>query len=158
MKLNDGISASWMPGFESLHKADAQLVAEEIASIGESVTPVQIVEKARDSGTELHKCFEWRNDVAAEKYRLQQARQVVCHLVIRETIREDKPPVRLMFQVKNGDGYQPTQIIYRDPDKYQALLQSVLRDLVAIRNKHANLAELEQVFEAIDQLAKRKAS
>lgn len=149
------VTAAWKPGFESLHKADAQLVAEEIISIGESATPAQIVDKARDPETELHKCFEWRDDVAAEKYRIQQARQVVCHLVIRETIRDKKPPVRFMLQTNNGDGYQPTQIIYRDPDKYQALLDSVLRELVAIRNKHRNLAELEQVFEAIDQLTKQ---
>lgn len=158
MRLNNGISAAWKPGFESLHKANARIVAEEIVSIGESATPAQIVDKARDPETELHKCFEWRDDVAAEKYRLQQARQVVCHLVIRETIREDKPPVRYMLQTKNGDGYQPTRIIYKDPDKYQALLQSVLRELEAIRNKHSNLSELEQVFEAIDDVIGGRAS
>lgn len=152
------ITATWTPGFEHLFKADPQLVAEEIVSIGEKATPHQILDKARDHNTELHKCFEWDDSIAAEKYRLSQARKVVCHLVVRETVQDKKPPIRFMLQTKNGDGYQPTQIIYRDPDKYQALLQSVLRDLVAIRNKHANLAELEQVFEAIDQLTKPKAS
>lgn len=152
------VTAAWKPGFESLHKADAQLVAAEIASIGESATPAQIVDKARDDSTELHKCFEWRDDVAAEKYRLQQARQVVCHLVIRETIREDRPPIRFMLQAKNGDGYEPTKIIHKDPDKYQALLDSVLRQLVAIRNKHSNLAELEEVFGAIDDAMRGRAS
>lgn len=154
----ESITAAWKPGFESLHKADAQLVAAEITSIGESATPEQIVDKARDDSTELHKCFEWRDDVAAEKYRIQQARQVVCHLVIRETVRDDKPPIRFMLQANNGGGYQPTQIIYKDPDKYQALLQSVLRELEAIRNKHTNLSELEQVFEAIDDVISGRAS
>lgn len=158
MKTNNGISAAWMPGFESLHKADAQLIAEEIVSIGDSATPARIVDKARNPETELHKCFEWRDDVAAEKYRLHQARQVVCHLVIRETIREDRPPIRFMLQAKNGDGYEPTKIIYKDPDKYQALLDSVLRDLVAIRNKHSNLAELDEVFSAIDDVMRGRAS
>lgn len=152
------VTAAWKPGFESLHKADAQLVAEEIVSIGENATPAQILGKARDPETELHKCFEWRDDVAAEKYRLQQARQVVCHLVIRETIREDRPPIRFMLQAKNGAGYEPTKIIYKDPDKYQALLDGVLRQLVAIRNKHSNLAELEEVFSAIDDAMRGRAS
>lgn len=156
--MNTSITAAWMPGFENLFKADPQIVAQEIVSIGEKSTPYQILDKARDPGTELHKCFEWVDSIAAEKYRLSQARKVVCHLVIRETVQDKKPPIRFMLQTKNGDGYQPTQIIYRNPDKYQALLQSVLRDLVAIRNKHSNLAELEQVFEAIDQLTKQKAN
>lgn len=156
--MNTKITAAWLPGFETMFRADPQLVAQEIVSIGEKATPNQILDKARDPGSELHKCFEWDDSIAAEKYRLFQARKVVCHLVIRETIQDKKPPIRFMLQTKNGDGYQPTQIIYRDPDKYQVLLQSVLRDLVAIRNKHANLVELEQVFEAIDHLTKQKAS
>lgn len=154
----ESVTAVWKPGFESLHKANAQLVAEEIASIGENVTPAQIVVKARDGGTELHKCFEWDDSVAAEKYRLFQARQVVCHLVIRETVRENRPPIRFMLQAKNGAGYEPTKIIYKDPDKYQELLDGVLRELVAIRNKHSNLLELEEVFDAIDDVMRGRAS
>lgn len=91
------VTAAWLPGFESLHNADAQRVADEITAIGANVTPDKIVEVARDSRTELHKCFEWRDDIAAQKWRLQQARQIVCHLVIKETIAEDKPPVRFLF-------------------------------------------------------------
>ena len=66
--------ASWKTGFGSLFRADAQLVSNEIMSIGDTATPAQIVDMARDSSTELHKCFEWNDTVAAEKYRLEQAR------------------------------------------------------------------------------------
>ena len=50
--------ASWRSGL-GVFKADAQKVADEIRSIGEEVSPVQIVAKARNKDTELHKCFEW---------------------------------------------------------------------------------------------------
>ena len=101
------MNAEWKPGFAGLHNADAQLVAREIIAIGESVTPEQIVNKARNADTELHKCFDWDDTTAAEKYRLHQARQVVCHLVIKETIQKDKPPIRFFFAPENGSGYQP---------------------------------------------------
>ena len=69
------IIATWkMPG---LFKADAQKVAEEIKSIGDEVTAEQIVELARDEDTELHKCFDWNDQTAAEKWRKQQARQIL---------------------------------------------------------------------------------
>lgn len=152
------ITAAWAPGLEGLFKADAQRVADEILSIGEKSTPQQILDKARDPTTELHRCFEWDDSVAAEKYRLQQARKIVCNLVIQETIQDKKPPIRFMLQTKNGNGYQPTQIIFRDVDKYQELLASVLRDLVAIRNKHSNLTELEEVFSAIDNATRCRIS
>ena len=44
---------------QSLYKGvDPQKVAEEIMGIGESATPRQIVDRARDEKSELHKCFE----------------------------------------------------------------------------------------------------
>lgn len=146
------ITAEWNPAFSSLYKANAQLVAQEITSIGDSVTAAQIVEKARDNSTELHKCFEWDNTVAAEKYRLQQAGQVVRHLVIRETIVEDRPPVRFMFTPKRGTGYQHTKLILQNKDSYQTLLESALRDFEALKRKYHTLIELEQIFDAIDEL------
>lgn len=152
------VTAMWKPGFEGLHKANAQVVAEEIASIGDCATPSQIVDKARDCSTELHKCFEWRDDVAAEKYRLQQARQIVCHLVVKETVREEKPPIRFFFKAESGAGYQPTQVIVRNQDSYQALLKSAMCDLEALRVKYHSLTELEQVFDAIEELMRGKAS
>lgn len=153
----ESVTAVWKPGFESLHKADAQRVADEIMSIGESATPAQIVDKARDAKTELHKCFEWDDAVAAEKHRLDQARQVVRHLVIRETVREDKPPIRFLFKPENGKGYQPTKLIVRNPDSYQSLLANALRDLEALRVKYHSLTELEAVFDAIEDLMRGKA-
>lgn len=152
------MTAEWKPGFSGLHKADAQLVAQEISEIGESVTPAQILDKARGADTELHKCFEWDDTAAAEKYRLHQARQIVCHLIIRETIREDKPPIRFFFKPESGAGYQATRSIVRNQDRYQSLLASAMRDLEALRCKYHNLAELENVFDAIEELIRGKAS
>lgn len=154
----ESITAAWKPGFEGLHKADAQKVAAEILSIGDSATPSQIVDRARDEGSELHKCFEWRDDVAAEKYRLTQAREVVCHLVIKETAREDKPPIRFFYAPEASSGYSPTMRIVRNQDVYQELLASALRDLEAFRRKYHSLTELEAIFDDIAELMRGKAS
>lgn len=74
------IITSWK--VKGIFKADAQKVSDEIAEIGETVEPSEIVEKAKDESTELHKCFEWNNDIAAEKYRLHQARNLIGNLVV----------------------------------------------------------------------------
>lgn len=60
------IAATWKTGTDGLYKADAQKVAEEILSIGESATPAQIVDRAKDESAELHKCFEWDDTAAAQ--------------------------------------------------------------------------------------------
>lgn len=142
--------AKWERGFETLFKADAQRVATEILSIGESATPQQIVAKGRDAETELHKCFDWNDQTAAEKYRLHQARQIVCHLVIqRPEGNMPKQETRYFFKVRENEGYKPTERIYRNADEHSLLLQRARAELAAFQRKYSGLTELSELFDAI---------
>ena len=142
----------WKPGFERLFKADADLVAREILSIGETAPPEKIVEKARDESTELHKCFDWDDTSAAEKYRLYQARKVVnCLVIKRPEGQENKPLVRTFYKVdrSHDSGYRATELIVRNQDAYDALLQQAYAELHAFKVKYKMLTELEEIFALI---------
>lgn len=129
---------------------DPNAVAQEIMSIGESATPRQIVDKARDESTELHKCFEWDDAKAALGYRLQQARTLVHVLVIEdEQLKPDTPPVRFFYKVENDAGYKPTQFIIKKEDEYQQLLQRAYAELHAFKMKYARLTELQDILDLI---------
>lgn len=145
------ITTKWKIG--GIFKADAQKVADEIIAIGEEATPAQILEKARDEATELHKCFTWDDTVAAERWRLQEARTIVRLLVI-ERKEDDPEPVRQFFKIgaEHDAGYKQTVLIVRDQDEYKALLRQAKAELETFRHKYRALAELEGVFEAIDKL------
>ena len=145
------IVAAWRSGCHIA--ADAQKVADEIAAIGSSATTAQILDKARDESTELHKCFDWNDTTAAEKWRMHQARNVVCSLVIREQAETPKPEVRVFYKTDNDSGYKPTVLIMQDKDEYQKLLARALAELSSFKAKYQTLAELEGVFAAIEQLA-----
>lgn len=145
------IFAAWKPG--SRYGADAQKVADEIFSIGDSATPAQILDKARDTKSELHKCFDWNDAEAAEKWRLQQARNIVCNLVYKETSSEPSPSIRLFFKTDSENGYKPTSLILQNKDEYQKLLSRALAELNSFKTKYKTLSELDGVFDAIDQLA-----
>lgn len=145
------IIAAWRSGCHIA--ADAQKVADEIAAIGSSATTAQILDKARDETTELHKCFDWNDTTAAEKWRMHQARKVVCSLVIREQVETLKPEVRVFYKTDSDSGYKPTVLIMQDKDEYQKLLDRALAELSSFKTKYQTLAELEGVFAAIDQLA-----
>lgn len=138
-----------------LFKADAQKVADEIVEIGDEATPEQIVEKARDNTTELHKCFTWDDTKAAELYRLQEARQVVRLLVIEPKAEEAEPQaIRMFFKVgtAHGTGYKQTLHILRNEDEYKALLKQAKGELATFRNKYKRLTELDGIFAAIDEV------
>lgn len=140
-------SVKWK--ISGLYKADAQKVYEEIGD--KSVSPEEVLNKARNEKSELHKCFEWNDGVAAEKYRLQQARMIINLLVIK-TENKDDEPIRV-FQISSEKNvYQPTRFFIQNPDEYQILLRRAKGELQAIRNRYKTLSELEAVFDAIDNL------
>lgn len=133
-----------------IFKADAQKVYEEIGD--RKVTPEEVLEQARnDENSELHKCFEWDDSVAAEKYRLTQARQVIQFLVIKPE-KKDEPQVRVFQITTETNNYQPTRLFIQQPDEYKALLQRAKNELSAFKTRYKTLSELENVFAEIDKV------
>lgn len=141
-------SVKWK--ISGIFKADAQKVYEEIGE--DSITPEALLAKARkDKKSELHKCFEWDDSVAAERYRLQQARQIIQLLVVNVE-SEEVAPTRIFQITTERNTYQPTRLFLQQPDEYQALLERAKGELRAIKERYKSIAELEEVFEAIDAL------
>lgn len=139
--------AEWK--IKGIYKADAQKVADEIGE--ELVTPQEVLEKARDENSELHKCFEWDDGIAAEKYRLKQARAIIVNLVYVKKAKEEQP-VRCFQITTERNTYQPTKQFLVQEDQYQALFARAKAELNAFKRRYASITELEEVFKAIDEL------
>ena len=96
---------------DGIFKADANECYREISSL-EQITPKAILDFARDENSELHKCFEWDNDSAAEKYRTIQAGNVIRMLYIVPK-NADAPPVRVLSRTSDTV-YQPTRTFVKN--------------------------------------------
>ena len=134
---------------QGYYKADAQKVAEEIG-FGK-FTPMEVLEKAKDETTELHKCFEWNDSIAAEKYRLEQAKNIIRMLVYEKETKE-QATVRYYAKTETKHVYQPTKQFLVQEDEYQGLLRRALAELEAFKNKYHTLTELENIFEAMEMI------
>lgn len=142
------MQAEWK--IKGLFKADAQRVADEIGE--NSITPEQVLEKARnDENSELHKCFEWNDGIAAEKYRLIQARKIIINLAYIPKEKTDEP-VRCFQITREKSVYMPTKQFLVNNDEYQDLLKRAKVELESFKRRYATLSELETVFEAIESL------
>lgn len=138
---------------KGVYKADAEKVYSEILSIGDSFSPEDIVEKARDGDTELHKCFTWDDTKAATKWREQEARVLFGNLVIKTTTSGgEKVDVRVIESVKARNTYMPTSIVVRSQTDYTDLLDRACKELKAFRIKYATVMELQELFCEIDEL------
>ena len=141
---------------KDIFRADAAKCYEEICEIGEEVRPEQVLDKARDESSELHKCFDWDDSSAAEKYRLSQARSVINHLIVvtQETDEPEKEPVQFRVMLKNeqtkDSGYKQTIVMVRDEDEYAKLLDQAYKELHSFKQKYQCLSELSEILALID--------
>lgn len=149
------IIAEWrVPGIYG--KTDAQKVCNELLELGdelEEIMPEDIVEAARDESKEMHKCFEWRDDIAAEKFRIHQARQLTSYIVFRREKNEDgtiPPAIRVFNKTEFNGGYKIPERTFKVQSEYEALLQRALAELHAFKVKYAALQELSHILELID--------
>lgn len=140
--------ADWK--IKGIFKADADKVYEEISELP-SVTPQQVYERAKDPESELYKCFEWDNDVCAEKWRLQQARQIIQLLVVTPRQKEEQP-IRIFQISSKRNEYKENSFFLQNQDEYKTLLKRAKEELQSFKRRYKMLSELEVIFDAIDEL------
>lgn len=145
------MTAAWK--IESLYKADATKVASELESLGSEYTLSDVVEKARDSHSEMHSCFEWDDTVAGQKYRECQAGQMIRQLVIVRDNKNEQEKTNIRAFVSTGkrdNTYTPTKLIVKKQDEYEALLERALAELRAFKVKYSSLSELDEILSLIE--------
>jgi len=138
-------------------KADPVKCYEEITSLGDEVTPEQVLEKGKDPNSELSKCFTKDDSEAAYKWRLREAREIMRQLIVitkPDKEEEEKEPIQFRLMMKNersaGSGYKQTIVMVQDEDEYQKLLNQAYEELRAFKRKYSMLSELAEIMDLIN--------
>lgn len=142
----------WCDRFQSLYKGvPVEDVVKELSEIDpDSITPEQIVDKARDENSVLHSLFEWDDTVAAEKYRKIQAQQMLTKItfVVDDSPREQ----RYYHNVSYSSGeYHPVQYVFQHEECYELLKKRAKDYFLAAKAKFEAVQELGPLFKYIDQ-------
>lgn len=151
------IIGSW--AIDGIIKADANKVASEMYHIGKvngnnEFKPQELVDYARNNpNSELHKCFEWNDTIAAEKYRVNQAREVIRYLRITvptENGKTEKTAIRMFVSTNNHDNnYKATEIVFQNKSEYDKLLAEAMSELQAFKRKYKGIKELGKILALI---------
>jgi len=117
-----------------------------------------IVDYARNPNTALHTQFEWDDSIAAEKFRIQQARQVLRVFV--SVVKNDQPPIRTFVsldsdRLNRGGGYRDVGDVLKTTNGRTQLIQQALREFTMWKNKFELLQELIPIFEEAEKLTAR---
>jgi len=116
---------------------DPELAGKELNDIGKTITPEDVIEKAREESTELHKGFEWDDEAAAQALGLPQARMILNSLVL-VVERQDLPPddagmeIRVYENVRLENServYMPTKTALKTPDLREQVMGRLVADI-----------------------------
>ena len=133
---------------------------EELLAIrdanGGVLTPEVVVDTARDPEHPLHSRFEWDDSVAAEKYRREQAHQLIQKAKISYQPHGESGPPRLtraFVAIRAGDGhvFDPVEEVAQDPLRRKMALADMEREWKTLRRKYEEFAEfLDMVRRDLD--------
>ena len=131
------------PGFE-IGNLTPQIVGDTLADIEDRhgvIDPHTVVDESRPEDAPLHPAFEWCDEIAAEKWRVEQARRVVRSV---EIIAEDRnEPTQIAYvNIQSQGGYVSVATVRSQPDLYEEALQSYRSRLEAAVAQLAKLEEL----------------
>lgn len=137
----------------------AQVVGEHFERLEKQqghITPKIVLESARSETSAIHPCFEWNDDVAAEKYRETQAGLLIRNLTVKmiETGEKQTEPVRAYVSIKQSDSSEfiSLQNVLKDDELTQKMLEQAKNELNAFAKKYSALQELSKVFKAIAEV------
>ena len=140
---------------QNIYKTDAQIAGEVCEELEKTVglTSQTLLDASRPDDAPLHNEFEWNDSKAAEKYREEQARHIICNLsVVSEVTEPTRAFVTLHTKVGEKSNYEPVIEVMKDGDKQKQLLEQAKRELGFFKTKYQTLIELAGVIREIDKL------
>lgn len=125
-------------------------VGEQLQAIYDNngaITPLIVVETARDERHPLHAHFIWDDSVAGELYRCNQAAQMIRRVTIRRTTPDGEDVVtrawvsRTEIEGQAGDEppigqYLPVEVVISSPDLRPKYEQAMEREWKALYAKY----------------------
>lgn len=133
---------------------DANVIGSRLAELRNEqpeLTPRIIVDDARPDDAVLHDYFEWRDDIAGEKWRVEQARSMARSVMVvieEETTRE---PIRtrafvgVMNESRTEHRFEPIATVLNDKALYAQICRRALADLDSFRERYSQFTSLKQI-------------
>ena len=144
---------------------DAGKRIEELERENGQVNPQMVVDDSRPEDAVMHRCFEWRDDIAAEKYRTEQARLLLSNLRIVRVEEEepDSEPVKLrafhsVSETRSSKGeFHHIDVIKANEDMTHNVIRNAESELEMFWNKYVGLCDVCGIMEEFRALAGKAA-
>lgn len=141
--------------FGGLHKVPAEIagrICQELTESEDGLTPQKLVEVSRDEDHPLHGEFEWDDTIAAEAYRVEQAKKLIRDITIVQGETAKKADRGFVITPGGNHMYVPLNDALSNEEWKNNLLEAAKRDMIAFVAKYRRLTELTKVIEPMTDL------
>ncbi len=143
-------------------KANAQTIGTELEKITVAakgrLTPKAVVKAAEAPRNPLHRHFQWDDRLAAEGFRIEQARCLIRSVSVVLDDTEQPSPGWLSVSDKGGVSYRSASEVMSSVALQEAVLAAAERDLASFEKRYHDLDEIcALVREAREKIAARRS-
>lgn len=150
----------------SLYREGLRALEEELKR---PVRPSDLVAVAENKRHRLyqvfHNCFEWDDEIAGHKHRLQQARTLIAKIKVRWEV-DGKPVTAREWvsvttreatkdEIKKAHGYVQIVDAVRSIGFRRQMIEQAIKDLLAWKNRNIMIDEVKVAFDLIDMAISR---
>ena len=132
-------------------KREAQIYGERLDYLASKnrgrVTPDMVLREAKLKSSVFHNYFEWDDTEAAEQYRVQQARNLINHIVEVVVIEGKPSKQRSFFSIKNG-GDRKAYVTIKKAVTTPTYRMQLLNQLISTME---NATELMKMFRSYEK-------
>ena len=143
------ITKRFVWGSGSRTSANAYDVGSELSRLQratKTLTAIQVVESAADPSSPLHAEFEWDDTVAAQAYRVEQAKYLIRHIRV---MVNDQEPRHLFVSVTLPKGERPVYVplprVLSDADLFAQVVQQAASDMEAFERRYQDFTSLADI-------------
>lgn len=114
--------------------------------------PAEVVAAARDKKSPLHGRFTWDNKEAADKWREDEARNLIRAYVTYEprVARQARGYISLPTDRIGGGGYRKTGDVIDNPNLVDQLIEEVRAKLTSLRGVYTHIKVLDPLWLQIE--------
>jgi hypothetical protein len=121
------------------------------------INPAEAVSWAKTHRkSSLHGALEWDDEIAGEKWRIWQVRQMISVYIVDADGGRRFVSLSIDRKHDGSNGYRPLSEVMERPDLREVMMNDALHDLERVQERYKKLTDLNEVWAAAEKLRARR--
>jgi len=131
----------------------AGTIFDQISKERGGLRPEYVVDASIPEDAPMHNCFEWDDQIAGKKYRIEQARTLIrCLVIVTEKKDEEQNITRSFVNIRKPDGektWLPVKDVMSDRALREQYITRAYKELKEWQERYNSIKEFSEICQII---------